>query len=192
MSRFPPIPPNNLTDEQRITYKQTTETCKTLFGTDAPLKDANGAFEGPFAPLLYTPPLMQPHIQIAVELSKITELPPAARETAILATCGAFQAAYEVREHEKLAVYMGFLSGKQVECITNGEKPEDERLSEECEVAFDTAIELTQKRRPLSTEMFERAVGTFGRRGTLALIHYVGLYSYTSILLNGADVPCKG
>lgn len=78
------------------------------------------------------------------------------------------------------------MSKEQVNLIKVGKKPLD--LSEECEIAFDAAIELSNKPGPLRKEVWEKLEKQFGRKGGLALMHYVGLYAYTCVLLNGADV----
>jgi 4-carboxymuconolactone decarboxylase len=47
---------------------------------------------------------------------------------------------------------------------------------------------LSREPGPLSRELWHGCVNEFGRDGALALIHYVGLYAYTCVLLNGCDV----
>ena len=45
-----------------------SETCSSLFGEKIFYKNEDGAFIGPFAPLLYTPGLVDPVFKILVEL----------------------------------------------------------------------------------------------------------------------------
>lgn len=42
---------------------------------------------------------------------------------------------------------------------------------------------------PLKKESWDAVVKELGRKGALALVHFVGMYAYTCILLNGCDVP---
>lgn len=69
--------------------------------------------------------------------------------------------------------------------IETGRKPE--MLKGECSAAYD-AVELLGKKGPLSQATADRLVGCFDLEGALALLHYVGFYSYMCTLLNGCDV----
>lgn len=137
--------------------------------------------------MLETPGTTRPFFQIASELAKIPGLPQNARETAILATGSHYKAVYEIYAHERVAVANTDLNQEQVDMIKTGKKPTD--LDEKCSAAFDVAIELVTKPGPLSKENWEKAEKALGKQGTLALIHYVGYYAYTCILLNACDVP---
>ena len=55
-------------------------------------------------------------------------------------------------------------------------------------MAFDAAMALCEEKGPLKRELWHGCVNEFGREGALALVHYVGLYAYTCVLLNGCDV----
>lgn len=114
-------------------------------------------------------------------------LPADAKETAILACGGHFQAAYELYAHEAVATGAGVLSKEQIHAIKQDEKPKD--LNESCSLAFDVAKQLCGTPGPLPQEHWDKCVKAFGKEGTLALVHYVGLYAYICILLNAADAP---
>lgn len=114
-------------------------------------------------------------------------LPADAKETAILACGGHFQAAYELYAHEAVATNAAVLSKEQIEMIKKGDKAKD--LNEDCSLAFDVAKQLCATPGPLPQAYWDRCVKAFGRDGTLALVHYIGLYAYICILLNAADAP---
>ena len=52
MSRFPPIPPSKLTPVQKEGYDEIERLTQQTFGSTLTLKNEEGAFIGPFAPLL--------------------------------------------------------------------------------------------------------------------------------------------
>ncbi|KAK5942978.1 hypothetical protein PMZ80_003983 [Knufia obscura] len=186
MSRYPPIPPSELNSEQHAAYDESSRIAKDIFGDKFIYKNDDGAFIGPFGPLLYTPNMVNPFFKMVVELGKCPGIPAAAKETAILATGSTFKAGYELYAHGKVAEGTS-LTGEQISNMKGGKKPDD--LDESCQVAFDVAIELSRKQGPLSDETFQRASKTLGKQGTAALIHYVALYAYTCIFLNGVAAP---
>lgn len=64
-------------------------------------------------------------------------------------------------------------------------------MGEGASVAYDFAWECLEgsgRRGRLNDEIWGKAAGLWGKKATLALLHYVGVYAYTCILLNGAGV----
>lgn len=141
---------------------------------------------GLFTPLLETPSLGKAFFDVTIELGKLPGLNATARETVILATGSFYQSSYEIYAHERVALEKSNLTREQIDLIKHGKKPED--LDSGSSVAFDAAIQLTAKPGPLSDETYERLVKEFGKQGTLAVLHYVGVYAYTCVLLNGCAV----
>ena len=189
MPRCPPVQPSSLNPEQKEVYDAAYATCASMLGDRFRWKDESGALIGPLSPLLYHPRLARLYLQFASELGRLSALPEHAREVAILATGSVFDSRYELYAHERLAAAKG-VSEAQIESVKVGKKPTGENaLDEHCELAFDVALELTEKRGVLGQESWERATRAFGREGVLVLIHYVALYSYTCILLNAVDEP---
>lgn len=189
MSRYPPIPPSSLSPEQHEAFDEASDICSNMFGDKFLYKNQDGAFIGPFAPLLYTPSIVHPFFKLVVELGKLPGLPAPAREVAILATGSSFKSKYELYAHERVAASTS-LTKSQIHSVKNGKKPfRDDTLNEQCEVAFDVAIELSHKQGPMSDANWKRAEKAFGRDGTAALIQYVAVYAYTCVLLNGVDAP---
>ncbi|KAK8200831.1 hypothetical protein M8818_006148 [Zalaria obscura] len=186
MSRIPPIAPEDLTESQKACYDSMTSTANEVFGTKFVYKDSRGAFVGPFAALQRTPEVAESFFALMKSLAKIPGLPAAAREVAILAVGAHFQADYEIYSHERIAAALTELPYQTIDYVKRGTKP---AMEEDCEAAYDAAKELCTKPGPLSEPTWQRIERHFGREGALALVHYVGFYAYTCLLLNGCAVP---
>lgn len=115
------------------------------------------------------------------------DLPPEAREVAILTAGAHYKAVYEQYAHERIALSSTKLRQEQLDRIRQGEKPHD--LDQASRIAYDVAYELVNKPSPLSKQSWDKAEKTLGRQSTLSLIHYCGYYAHACILLNGCDVP---
>jgi 4-carboxymuconolactone decarboxylase len=186
--RYAPIPPSQLSSEQHKAYDEASKIATDMFGDKFLYKTEDGSFIGPFAPLLYTPTLIDPFFKLVIEIGKIPGLPAEARETAILTTGSHYKAGFELYAHMRVASSTTSLSSEQIKSISEGVKPTgDSALDEQCEVAFDVSIELAKGGGPLSDKNWKRALDSFGKEGAAALIQYVGVYAYTCILLNGVD-----
>jgi hypothetical protein len=53
MSRFPPIPPSELSPEQKVLHDEIDVGTQKEFGKSFQMKNSEGALLGPMAPLLY-------------------------------------------------------------------------------------------------------------------------------------------
>lgn len=188
-SRTPPIPPLELNQEQRKIYDKVQSMCTTVFGNKFAWQDDNHSLIGPMSALIYTPQIADLYIQLGGQAKQISGLPEQAREVAILATGVVFQSNYEVYAHTLLASAAG-LSSAHIEAIKAGSKPRaDERWDDQCDVAFDVAVALTRTAGSLHADLWKRAREVLGLEGFLALVQYVALYAYTSIILNAVDEP---
>ncbi|CZR58871.1 uncharacterized protein PAC_08763 [Phialocephala subalpina] len=184
--RIPPIKPSDLTAEQKDAYDYMSQKADEFFGDAFTYKKDDGSLIGPFAPFLYTPALGKPFFDFVGAVSQIPGLPGTAREVVILATGAHYKGVYETYAHERVALKTTDLTKEQIKMIKSGEKPKD--LGKGESVAFDATMELVGKPGPLAKERWDEVVKEFGEQGALALVHYVGLYAYTCILLNGCDV----
>jgi 4-carboxymuconolactone decarboxylase len=193
MSRLPPIPPSSMSPEQREAHEECSVFCSKGLGESGDQlvwKDENGALVGPFAPILYTPSLMHSFIILNTALGKLPSFPAEAREVAILATGSIYQTKYELYAHERIAATKTSLTASQIEAVKNGKKPSGEHvLDEQCEVAFDVAVELSNKKGNMSNLNWKRAEQAFGKEGAAALIQVCAVYAWASVLMNAADVP---
>ncbi|KAL1636798.1 hypothetical protein SLS56_000891 [Neofusicoccum ribis] len=141
----------------------------------------------PLVPFVVTPEVSRHILDLKPALSKIPGLSIDAREVAILVNGTIWKSAFEIWSHERIAVATTNLNQSQIDKIKAGDKPHD--LDEECSIAFDITTELLKRPGPLSEELWKRAEKTLGTQGATALVHYIGYYSYVSIMQNGFDVP---
>ncbi|KAK5115055.1 hypothetical protein LTR62_001752 [Meristemomyces frigidus] len=186
MSRIPPLPRSALAGTEQQAHDEIADFTSQAFGDQFSYKNEDGAFTGPF-------PFLTPHNTVheyKLLISKIASLPglsPAARETAILATGSVYKAGYELYAHSRVAEQSTELKKEQIEAICAGRKPDG--LSEECEVALDVAKYLAGTPGPLPKELWGKSVKLLGKDGTIKLVHYVGIYAYTCMMLNAMDAP---
>ncbi|KAF4637563.1 hypothetical protein G7Y89_g545 [Cudoniella acicularis] len=183
MSRFPPIPRANQTPEQQECHDFIDESTK-LYGDTFTQKNSDGAFLGPFTPVLYTPSLVKNWIDLNLNISKL--LSPRERELAILAVMSYAPAAYGLYAHVRLSRKLG-LTESQIQDAKEGRTPKG--LSEKDEMTYELARELARLRAPLSNESFAKAEKVLGKEGVAAVIHTAGIFLYSTIIFNGADVP---
>jgi len=114
-------------------------------------------------------------------------LPEDAKEVASLVTTTHFRCAYATYAHQMMATRLNWLTEIQAAGIAAGSKPEG--LNKGCSIAYDAAKQLLEVRGPLPSELWDRCVSVFGKEGTVGLVHYVALLTWTSLGLNAADVP---
>jgi 4-carboxymuconolactone decarboxylase len=90
--------------------------------------------------------------------------------------------------HGRIAERKSHLTDAQIRSIKEGGQPSGaDQLDDECEFAFDCALELAKGGGALNEKNWDRALKVFGREGSAALIHYIGVYAHTCIILNGVD-----
>lgn len=187
MSRLPPVPRENLPPNQQQAHDSLHDIASQAFGSAFTWQRKDGALVGPFPAFVAAPEAGVAMLQYLGKLSAIPGLPAAAKETAILSTGAHFRAAYELYAHSHVAEQTTELSREQIDKICRGEKPAG--LDKVCDVAYDVAKYLSGTPGPLPQALWDRAVKGLGREGTVALVHYVGMYAYTCIILNAMDAP---
>jgi len=126
-------------------------------------------------------------MELLGSINKFPGLPPSARETAILALGSEYNSQYMIYSHECIAANHNTQTAGQIQEINAGKKPVG--LSDAESVAYDVVMEFAESYEAVESE----DVGTRGRgareRGEVALVHFVGYYSYVAVFLNGFDVP---
>ena len=187
------MPRDQLPPDQQKAYDTISAYIDGFFGDKFISRGEDGSLLGPLPFLATTPDAVEPYLNLLGALSKLKGIPPPARETLILAVGSVYKAGYELYAHENVAEKTGVLSRAQIESVMDGVKPGgQDRLDESCELAFDVAIQLSKGGGPLEDGLYERAMKTFGQEGTAALIHYVGMYAYTCIVINGVNASVPG
>ncbi|BBZ30763.1 hypothetical protein MMAD_50580 [Mycolicibacterium madagascariense] len=185
--RLPPIPPEDLSAEQRALYDDMTGVIHQHlrgFTSDRP----DGALVGPFAAMLHFPAWGGPAWAFTKSLIDHTTLPKDPHEVAILVTGAAAGARYELYAHERVAASTD-LDAAKIATISAGERPAD--LTAKEGVAYDVAAALNRGG-VLPDATYRAAVDAFGRDGAAELIYLVGAYTLVSVLLNAFDVDVPG
>jgi 4-carboxymuconolactone decarboxylase len=169
--RMPPLPKEQLTDEQAQAL--------------AEFVAARGQPTGPWNVLLRSPELMKRTRELSDYLRFESELPGYLREFAILMTARQWGQSYEWNAHYPLAIDEGF-SADMAQAIAEGRRP-DAMLEEE-EILYDLVTEL-QRNHGVSDATYERAVERFGEQGVVETVSLVGYYTMISMILNTARTP---
>lgn len=146
---------------------------------------------------MHTPILGRPFFDLTVALSKVPGLSVQLREIAILTVGVHFKAKYELYAHERVARDIG-VSENIIEQIIAERKPtefmkeplddKDRTEMRRANVVYDVAKALVEASGSLSQELYDQSVDLLGESGTIALIQFVGFYTYTCVVLNGFDV----
>lgn len=189
MSRLTPKTSDEYPPEQQGLVNQCHQFVERAFGPNGETfiyQDSRGALIGPFPFLLYDPKTAQAFMALIGGISQM-EFPPDARATTILAVGAKLQAGFELYSHAAASTKEGLLTVEQAETLRRGQKPAD--LNERCSVAYDAASYLLNTPGPLPQSHWDRLVTTFGKDGTVAWVHHVGLYCCICMILNAIDAP---
>lgn len=170
--RFPPIPPERMTPEQRA-------------AAEAIASGPRGGLRGPFSALLRSPVLADRFQRVGEYLRFNSSIPAALNELAILITAREWTAQYEWYAHHRLAMQAG-LSPAIAQAIAEGRRPEG--MSADEALVYDFCTEL-HRTRTVSDATFERARARFGEQGVVDLIGVSGYYVAVAMVLNVAQVP---
>ena len=181
--RLAPIPPAELTEEQRPIYADMKAGIEAGFRGFATSRD-DGALIGPWNPWLHEPKIGRVIWELTKALSAGATIPDPCRQIAILVTGAHFKAGYEIYAHVAVAQKDG-LPDATIATIIAGQRPAG--LTHDQEVAYDTAACLAGGG-VLPALNYELAEKTFGPHGVAELIYLVGLYCLVSVTLNGFDV----
>ena len=172
--RMPPLPKEQLTDEQTQAL--------------AEFVAARGQPTGPWNVLLRSPELMKRTRGLSDYLRFESVLPGYLREFAILMTARQWGQNYEWNAHYPLAIDEGF-SAEMAQAIAEGRRPDG--MLEDEEILYDFILEL-QRNHSVSDATYDRAVERFGEQGVVETVSLVGYYTMISMILNTARTPLPG
>ncbi|KAF3098879.1 hypothetical protein TWF102_005928 [Orbilia oligospora] len=192
--RLPPIPQAALTAQQKSVEDILNKELFAHFQDTFTTHNEGGSPVGIFAHFLYFPESVASGFAANYRsLGNIPNLPPQCREIAVLAVGEHFGAPYELYAHARLAKKVG-LPNQKIQDILDGKPPSE--ASEQEVIAWQIARQLvgpgnTFKKGQLSEDLWKRGEAAFGRDGMGALMHFIGFYAYTCIILNAiaATVP---
>ncbi|KAF3314354.1 hypothetical protein TWF173_004957 [Orbilia oligospora] len=189
--RFPPVSPTTLTPEQKPIHDFLVDRILLHFQDTFTTRDENGALVGLFTHFLYLPlSVVSGYAANYKALGDISSFPLKCREIAILTVGEHFGAPYELYSHSRVAKQAG-LSDNQVRDILEGRLPSEG--TEQEILSWEMARELIGaggafKKGQLSESLWNRGEKAFGKEGLGALIHYIGFYAYTCIILNAGAI----
>ena len=157
-------------------------------GSQMTYRDANGGLIGPFPIITASKEVGEALMTAFKKFATLESIPNDAKEVAILTTGAKFDCAYEQYAHHHIALKQAGLSEEQIQAIRRKEKAKG--LSEAAAVTYDCSRYLVETPGPLPQKLYDEWVKALGSKESVLLcIHYVGIYSYMSILMNAADAP---
>jgi 4-carboxymuconolactone decarboxylase len=183
--RLSPIPPTELTAEQRPLFDSMKAGVSAKYSDFITTRD-DGAMLGPWNAWLHDPELGAAFWTVTSAMTKARRIPDPARQVAIMATGAHFGAAYEIYAHGAVAKAKHGMSDRRLATLAAGERPDD--LDDTEATAFDVAKALL-KGGVLPDVLYSRALATFGPAGANELIYLVGYYCFVSLTLNGFAIP---
>ncbi len=170
--RFPPIPPDELTSDQRR-------------AAAALEQGRRGALFGPFIPMLRSPSFMDRAQRLGEYLRYDSAIPLRLRELAILMTARHFRQAYEWHVHAPAATQAG-LAAPTLTAIAEGRRPETLQADEA--TVYDFCVEL-HGGHEVSDATYARARALLGEQGVIDLCGVCGYYGLLALVMNVARTP---
>lgn len=182
--RLPLVRPADLTAEQQPLYRRFEGMVEGEEYAGFEVRDADGAFVGPWGVLLHFPQLAQPLGHFIDLAQKLPGLSERARQVVILTIGARFNVAYEMYAHARLASWAG-LRPDQVATLCAGGRPAD--LTEEEVLAADVATALTGSG-PLPGPLYDAVVERLGQPALDAIVFVTVHYLALGTILNAYDV----
>lgn len=186
--RLPLLRPADLSATQRPVYAAFEQATKAAEYQGFEVRNADGAFVGPWGVMLHFPELATPLGRFIDLVQQLDGLSERARQVVILTIGGRFNVAYELYAHSVLASRAG-LRSDQVAALSAGARPAD--LSTEELLAADVAAALTRGG-PVPGPLYDTAVATLGQQGFDAVVFITVHYLALGTILNAYDVPTEG
>ena len=172
-TRFPPLTPEQLTDEQRAV-------------ADAIQSGPRGAgLRGPFNALLRSPVLCDLVQRVGAYVRFGSSIPAPLNELAICMAGRKWGAQYEFYAHRRLGIEAG-LNPAILDAIAAGRRPAELSGDETLVYEFVTDLLSTGA---VTDARYGAVLDRFGERGVMDLVGAVGYYSLVSMVLNVAQVP---
>jgi 4-carboxymuconolactone decarboxylase len=171
-SRFKPLSPTDMTEDQRKAY-------------EAIISGPRGGARGPFNALLRSPDLADRVQRVGEYVRFKSSLPGHLNELAILVVARHWTAQYEWYAHRELALKAG-LDVHIADAIAQGKRPSG--MKEDEAAVYDFCKELHENK-SVSDPTYARVLEKFGERGVVDLIGASGYYTMVSMILNVDRLP---
>ncbi len=184
--RLPLLTPDTLTAPQSELYNYIAAILVPWANDAGFVAQANnGGLTGPFNAFLFAPEISRAYLDLVAAEWKHTKLDKRVREVIILTVGAVWKAAYEIYAHSAVARHVG-ISNEAVAALAKGVLPDD--LSSAEKTAHRFVKQLCSDYR-VDDALYHEAERTFGAEGITNMIQLVGLYLWTSAILNGFQVP---
>jgi 4-carboxymuconolactone decarboxylase len=178
MTRYPPVPPEEYTFEQRRVVEVVSHRRK-------PSASSGGGVEGPFVPLVYVPGILD-RMQNLGEFCRFhSSVPAKLRELAIMVTARYLTAQIEFYVHAIEAREFG-LDEEIIQAVAANRVPETMAEDEAATYAFCSALHNTGT---VPDDVFDRMEALIGKAGIIDLIATCGYYGALGLVLNTTQTP---
>ena len=172
MTRTPFLKPEEMSPDQRRIYEEIYASRGTWLN-------------GPFAPMLHSPPLADSAQKLGEFVRYHTSLPPVLTELAIIMVARHYDCPFEWVQHARIALAAG-VPAEVVEAIRNGKSPAGQAANAQIIYDFAHAL-LTTNRIP--DKLYDAARSAFGVTGVVELVGLMGYYTLIAFCLNAHEVP---
>ena len=176
--RFSPIPPDQLTPEQ----KRLADAI--LSGPRASTGPRSATLDGPFNVWLRSPEVGDRLQRVGEQLRFRTSIPAALNEFAILITAREWSSQYEWNAHHRLAMQAGLPAPVAAE-LAQGRRPEG--MTDDQRIVYEFCTQL-HRDHFVSDAAFDAVKARFGEQGVVDLIAVSGYYVAVSMTLNAGRV----
>jgi 4-carboxymuconolactone decarboxylase len=178
MTRYPPIAPDDMYDEQIRVVQAVKKRRK-------PSVSSEGGVEGPFVPLVYVPGILDRLQSLGEHCRFHTGIPAKLREFAIIITARHVAAPLEFHVHAMEAREFG-LAEDVITAVAARTRPA--KLDEDEAVVYDFCTALFAEGR-VSDEVFDRADRRFGKAVIVDLLATCGYYAMLGMGMNVTQAP---
>jgi 4-carboxymuconolactone decarboxylase len=187
--RLPHLRPDELTAEQRHLYDTLDQGPRRTAhqGLQSPvgLVDGEGRLQGPFNAMLFHPEIGMALQELGRALRFSGQLPPRAREIAILIVAASERSDFEWAAHGAIGAYLG-LSTRELDSLAHAAAVEFE---DPVEHAVARAARSLVVAGDLDDEDYRSAEATLGAAGLVELATLIGLYHALALQMRLFRVP---
>ena len=181
--RFPVIPVENLTADQKVVYDAIKSGPRSKIANTAAAKA--GPLGGPFNVMLRSPGVGNIVQALGGEIRFKSSIPTKLNELAIMVTARYWTSQYEWHAHCRLALEAGLDPDIAKDVAENRRSP---KMDADEAMIYDFSRELHETK-AVSDANYKRVLDRFGERGVFDLIAVNGYYSLVSMILNVDRVP---
>lgn len=183
--RLPWLRPEELDADARSLYDEIVEGRRGKGPRLFELSDELGRLHGPFNAMLFQPAVGRPLQRVGVALRYEGNLPPRAREIAILLVASKRRSGFEWYAHEAVGRHVG-LTDEELALLRSGEMPE---TLDELERTIAAVVVELLATRDLSDPLFARATEQLGHVLILEVVALVGYYELLDLSMRVWRTP---